>query len=278
MLGYAAKCVMAFEAGSEKETYTSVEVLKVMNAGKVEQQTVSRASRQGVVPSLSIALILSICAVASVSAQDTKQIDQAVSVVESLCLSGTEYGLDADIEGNIRIKSFKPNAGGSVTLNVREAVGATAFQDDLRIIADEDVRECTQQHIGRILDAVLASTPPESTPKIENVSFTSARYLGYVPEAVSVRGALDGEETLYYRFSVKEPSEVTISMSRLSKRLDVELLSPKRSKIAYASFSNFGSMREQFLMPGDYYITLKIRERSKSATAFELEVQGLADI
>jgi len=206
----------------------------------------------------------------------TDQVATAVNVVSQLCLSGSEYGIDADAEGNITIKSFKPKAGASVTLNVREGKGATALQDDLRIIGDENVRSCTQKHIGRILDAVLSSSPSAVSPKHENTTIGTAKYLGYVPVQVSTQSTLDGNKQQYYRFSVLEPSLVTIGFFKNAQNVNMDLTTANENEITSGSFRNNSKTKPIFLMPDDYYIILKSRYEDR-ATSFEMSVEGHPD-
>lgn len=209
-------------------------------------------------------------------AENNRKIESAISVVESLCLSGTEYGIEADLEGNITIKNFKPKGNGSVTLNVREVNGATAFQSDLRIIADDKVRKCTQKHIGRILDAVLESVKLDQVVSKSNNSLSRAKYLGHVPDQVSVQSSAGGAEVLYYRFSVKEPSNIKISFSRNSQQISMTLLTEKDLSITSGNFFDGKSTKNHFLMPGDYYISVKSRLKDR-ATSFKMIVDGFPE-
>jgi hypothetical protein len=216
---------------------------------------------------------LSILIASDTYARSTSKIDTAVNVVSQLCLSGTEYGIEADLEGNITIKSFKPKGSGSVTLNVRESKGATSFQEDLRIIADENVRKCTQSHIGRILDAVLDVSEPQKLVKKSNKSISQAKYLGYVPDQVSIQASVEGTENLFYRFSVKEPSNIQISFSRNSQQVSMYLLTKSDKSIDSGSFSNGKTSKKHFLLPGDYYVKVKCKYKDR-ATAFKMIIEG----
>ena len=206
---------------------------------------------------------------------EPSKVDAAVNIVENLCLSGTEYGITADVNGNITIKSFKPKGSGSLTLNARESKGATALQENLRIIGDQDVRECTQKHIGRILDAVFESTPPSSENiKKEYVSISKAKFLGYVPEEVEVQDFVEGEIQLYFRFSVKQPATVKIEFEKNSQRLDMNLVTTKEKSIVSGYFRSGQGTEEHFLMPGDYYVIVKCYNK-KEATAFKMKIKAV---
>lgn len=221
-------------------------------------------------------LVISIFIFNNAFAETENKIDTAVKVVEQLCLSGTEYGISADVDGNITIKSFNPKGSGSVTLNVREVSGATSFQNDLRIIADDKVRECTQKHIGRILDAILEVTEPQKEVKKNNTSLSKAKFLGYVPDEVSVKSFVEGDEKLYYRFSVKEPSTVKVTISHYSRRLVISLFRQKGSTGSMDTGHYKARAMEHFLMPGDFYLSVRCKE-SKSSTAFKMKVVGLPE-
>ncbi|WNO10082.1 hypothetical protein [Teredinibacter sp. KSP-S5-2] len=215
------------------------------------------------------------------SAGDQSNIDKAVEVINSLCLSGSEYKVDADVQGNITFKSLKPSGSGSVTLNVREANGATAFQEDLRLIADENIRECTQKHLGKIVDALLAS--PDVHNSYMNLSslpaynsFANAKYLGYLPQQVSVKSFVEGENKIYYRLSITKPSMLRFEFFKLSNMVDASFYSMKRTKIDSGFYGNGSRSKEHFVMPGDYYI--EISARNKKATAFQLTVVANEDV
>ena len=77
------------------------------------------------------------------------QIAQRLRSVNELCLSGKQYNLHADTKGNIVIKKLTPDSQISVTINKREAEGATAIYDKkLETIDDYQARECTKAYIG----------------------------------------------------------------------------------------------------------------------------------
>lgn len=207
---------------------------------------------------------------------DLSKIETAVSTVESLCLSGTEYGISADAKGNITIKSFKPKGSASLTFNARESKGSSALQKDLRIIGDQDVRECTQKHIGRILDAIFESTPSVNGELGKSVcinKYSSAKFLGYVPNEVEIQDFVEGETQLYYRFSVKQPASVKIGFIKNSQRLSMVLVTAKEMSIASGSYSSGRETETHFLMPGDYYVIVKCYNK-KHATAFKMKIEA----
>lgn len=206
------------------------------------------------------------------SSNDDK-IQTAVDVVESLCLSGTEYGISADLDGNITIKNFKPEGSGSVTLNAREAKGATAFQSDLRIIADQKIRECTQTQIGRILDAVLETTKQADIITPTNTTLGKAKYLGSVPGRLVLNYFVDGHELSYFRFSVKEATHIVIEVNNNSKNVQVNLVSKSEKSIMNDYYRAGEKTGRIFLIPGDYYMALRAYGKNE-ATAFQLVING----
>jgi hypothetical protein len=96
---------------------------------------------------------------------DTTRIDKAVKVVKELCLSGTQFDLHADAKGNVTLKNLrKPGGEGSVSVNVRNSEGAAAiFDEKLRIMADDKVRECMRSELPRIIDAILGKAASAGT-------------------------------------------------------------------------------------------------------------------
>lgn len=210
----------------------------------------------------------------SLYAAEPSKIEEAVKIVENLCLSGTEYGISADASGNITIKNFKPKGSGSITLNARESKGATALQEDLRIIGDKDVRECTQKHIGRILDAVFESSPSSSEGNKKGyVSIKNAKFLGYVPDEIEVQDFIEGEVQHFYRFSVKQPVSVKIGFHKNSQMLSMYLVTNKERTIASGNYRSGRGTEDHFLMPGDYYIKVNCFNK-KHATSFKMKIEA----
>lgn len=89
-------------------------------------------------------------------AQGPTKADKAIKAVKELCLTGTQYDLKADAQGNLTLLKLAPGATGSVSVNVHTSSGAAAiFDDKLRKEADEDIRNCIKPYIQRIIDAIL---------------------------------------------------------------------------------------------------------------------------
>lgn len=95
-----------------------------------------------------------------------ENVDKQVEVVNALCLSGTQYFLELDAEGHLLFKKMVPGGAASVMIDSRKAPGATGyFNEEMRLIADKNIIECTQKHIPRILDEI--SRTSLSNPKQE---------------------------------------------------------------------------------------------------------------
>ena len=201
-----------------------------------------------------------------VFATSEEKINKAVEVVQTLCLSGTEYGIDADLQGNISIKNFKPKGDGALTINVREAKGSTALQNHLRLIGDKDVRTCTQDHIGRIIDVIFNETPEFNiSSDVHNFSISRAKYIGYYPDTLTVT-ALVNHQWRFYRFTVKESGNVEAVFNDITKRVEAHIITPDGSSML--SHDNLwpGRTIGPALYPqGDYYIKVRTRERDESS-------------
>lgn len=102
-------------------------------------------------------VLLIIFMIVGFSAQaDESKVDKAVRVVKELCLTGKQFDFKADAKGNLTFSKLVPGAEGSVSVNVRNSIGAAAIIDDkIRQIADEDIRNCIKPYIQRIIDAIL---------------------------------------------------------------------------------------------------------------------------
>ena len=53
-------------------------------------------------------------------ADDQGKIDQLITVIERLCLSGAQYQLTADANGNINLQNLTPGAQGAINVNIRQ--------------------------------------------------------------------------------------------------------------------------------------------------------------
>jgi hypothetical protein len=103
--------------------------------------------------------------------QNQDQIAQSLRFVNELCLSGKQYNLHADTKGNIVIKKLTPGSQSSVTINKREAEGATAIYDKkLKIIDDYQARECTKAYIGEVLKFIKQEPSKAGAPNIKQKS------------------------------------------------------------------------------------------------------------
>lgn len=104
------------------------------------------------------ALILLAIFPPSSAAQQATKADKAIEAVKQLCLTGTQYDLKTDAQGNLTLLKLTPGATGKVSVNVRSSSGAAAiFDEKVRKEADEDIRKCIQPHIQKIIDAILQS-------------------------------------------------------------------------------------------------------------------------
>lgn len=110
---------------------------------------------------------------------------QAIAAVKELCLVGTQYDLKLDANGNLALLRLAPGAQGSVAVDVRHSAGAAAiFDDKVRRFADEDIRQCIEPHIARIISAILGDGHENSgdgspAPNSElNGSWKGQTYIG----------------------------------------------------------------------------------------------------
>ena len=214
------------------------------------------------------------------SAEPQDRIQQAVDVVQSLCLSGTEYGISVDAEGVLSIKKFKPNGAGSISLSVWKGVGEPELKDELKIIANKDIRECTSKHIGRILDAILEAKPQGAgSDSPANSSIKNATYIGFLPGELTVLGFVEGREGLYYRFSVNAASKISIGAFNNSKDLKFSVLSENEKEILGPSLIKKGrtefhkSLSDKMFYKGEYYIKINCSHKNE-ASSYKIIVRG----
>lgn len=82
--------------------------------------------------------------------------DAAIAAVKKLCLVGSQFDLTVDANGNLSLVKLMPSAKGNASVNVRASNGAAAiFDDQVRRLADRDIRDCIKPHISKIIDAIL---------------------------------------------------------------------------------------------------------------------------
>src|SRR4029450_8548239 len=99
--------------------------------------------------------------------QNQDQIAQRLRFVNELCLSGKQYNLHADTKGNIVIKKLTPDSQISVTINKREAEGATGIYDKkLEAVVDYQIRECTKAYIVEVLKSFKQKSSKAGAPNI----------------------------------------------------------------------------------------------------------------
>jgi hypothetical protein len=94
-------------------------------------------------------------------AVDQATLDRLVEYAKAGCLSGNQFDLYADVNGNLTFKNLlKPGAEGKAAVNVRNSPGASAiFDQQLRLVADQQIRDCMKPYIDKIFKAMLG---PES--------------------------------------------------------------------------------------------------------------------
>jgi hypothetical protein len=103
----------------------------------------------------------------------------AISAVKQLCLSGTQFDLKADVKGNLQLIRLTPGAEGSASVNVRNSTGAAAiFDDKVRQVADEDIRNCIKPYIGKIVEAILGSDTTLSYTWVDRPSSNQVPLVG----------------------------------------------------------------------------------------------------
>ena len=192
--------------------------------------------------------------------------------MEALCLSGTEYAVRADVAGNVVIRNLKGN--GRIELNVRESGGATALQNELRIVGDRDVRACMQIQIARILDAIFESTPAASMSSQvrSNDSIRNAKFIGYLPGQLEVLGLVEHGKSRFFRFQVKDPANFVLTVTNNSKQIRFSIVTHSKNQIASGTFNPVGRTSDPFfLVPGEYVLQAKM-EYSDSASAFKVRL------
>lgn len=148
--------------------------------------------------------ILFIDAVAA-NAQQKKfeRADKAVEALNVLCLSGKQYALKLNAQGNLVFLRLVPGAEAKVEIDSREAVGATGYFDErVRLLADKQIIQCMQPHIPRILDEILN---PSSGALEENVLELDARSDDPAKRARAFKQAFAALKVFRVKLTLAEP-------------------------------------------------------------------------
>jgi hypothetical protein len=87
---------------------------------------------------------------------DQGKIDQLITVIERLCLSGAQYQLAADANGNINLQSLAPGAQGTISVNIRQQTGGVGYlREEIRSKVEDHVRGCMAPYISQLIDVIL---------------------------------------------------------------------------------------------------------------------------
>jgi hypothetical protein len=94
---------------------------------------------------------------------DQGKIDQLTAVIERFCLSGAEYQLGADANGNINLQSLTPGSQGTINVNIRQQTGGVGYlREEIRSKVEDHVRGCMAPYISQLIDVILDK--PKSSP------------------------------------------------------------------------------------------------------------------
>ena len=172
-------------------------------------------------------VLILLCACSSVFAQETKA-DRAIKAVKELCLTGTQFDLKADAQGNLTLTKLLPGGGGAVSVNVRQSTGAAAiFDEKIRQIADEDIRRCIQPYIKPIIDTILSEKPQSSSDKIkDNIALRikePAEDLAKRAESASIPGSIEAKSfILEYNRLLQEAKDELPNIRSIQGLRDLE--------------------------------------------------------
>jgi hypothetical protein len=84
------------------------------------------------------------------------KIDQLIAVIERLCLSGAQYQLAADANGNINLEHLTEGAQGNVSVNIRQQTGGVGYlREEIRSKVEDHVRGCMAPYISQLIDVIL---------------------------------------------------------------------------------------------------------------------------
>jgi len=87
------------------------------------------------------------------SAANQEKLNQMTEAVNTFCLSGHRFHLDANVNGGISIMKRGGEIGTKV--DVFKQPGAAAYlNEEIRRLADDDIRKCAEPYLKRIFDYI----------------------------------------------------------------------------------------------------------------------------
>ena len=102
---------------------------------------------------LTVCLLFTPC---TVLGANQSQIDQLILVIERLCLSGAQYQLAADADGNIDLRNLAAGPQGTINVNIREQMGGVGYlREEIRSKVEDHVRGCMAPYISQLIDVIL---------------------------------------------------------------------------------------------------------------------------
>jgi len=131
-----------------------------------------RVMKHGLLAS-AIITFLSLSIVSATAAVDQDTLDRLVGYAKQACLVGTQFDFNADVKGNVTFRNpLRPGAEGKAAVNVRNSTGAAAiFDEQLRVIADQNTRECMKPYIDQIFKACSSGWHPRTPDLVTSVGF-----------------------------------------------------------------------------------------------------------
>jgi hypothetical protein len=95
-----------------------------------------------------------------------EQIDQITTLIERLCLSGSNYQLKANAGGRIQFFRLIPGAQGGIQVDVKNSTGGVNYlNEQIRLEFDKQTRDCMQPHINRLINLIVGAPSSKPAPQ-----------------------------------------------------------------------------------------------------------------
>jgi hypothetical protein len=103
-----------------------------------------------------------------VFAEISQEVQEAILVMQSLCLVKSELTIEAEAGGSLLILKRGVKVEGKYTEEEIPSL-LTKLNDEINLMTEADkIRECTQPHIGKILDAILGTGGAKAKSSAQN--------------------------------------------------------------------------------------------------------------
>jgi hypothetical protein len=214
----------------------------------------------------------------SAYAERNPKVEQVLAVLSEACLSGTQLRVEYDAEGEVSFRSLKPGAEGSFVLDERNAKGATGILDEqLRLIADDKVRDCMKPHLDTIIGHIFQySVDDTSIPRYDNTDLRKAILIAPNEGSYTIRSFLPGDgKSRFFRIQTENFANASIKLMKNDNVLRAGFLAPNGKGIKGDNAYVNGNVVTAMLPAGGGYVWVGHYEGKPTIYEIRLEVNKM---